>query len=109
MIGVKQIKTDGTEINLSGPITLPELQAMTDGDTDHNLIEMVAMTEYNGQKQASKYEVGGHTMVVNEGGLMFGLEPNERAMDVLGYWRNASMTPIVGDVVIIQNEAKDFY
>jgi len=110
MIGIQQIKSDGTVVDLNREsLSLGQLQGLVSSGTEDSLIEMVSMrTSLNGVKLTGKYEVGGQVMVVHESGLLLGLPVNDAAMDVLGYWRNAAETPIVGDVVIIENEEKDF-
>lgn len=108
MYALKLIHMDGTEEDLDRRVDHVALGQLVKSGTHHNVFEFVAMREYNGRKQQSKYEVGGHVMAVNEMGLLLGLAPNNRAMDILGYWRDASPTPIVGDVVILRNEEIDF-
>lgn len=110
MLAVKQIKSDGTEIDLGRKkVDFRQLQELVASGTDHKLFEFVAMQKTtDGKEISSKYEVGGQVMAVNESGLIYGLPQNHAAMDLLGYWRDVSPTPIVGDVVIIENEEEDF-
>lgn len=110
MIGIQQILADGTVIDLHREeLSVDKLQELVESGSGHHMFEFVAMQKnLDGSGIASKYEVGGQMMAVNESGLLFNLPANEKAMDVLGYWRAAADTPIVGDVVIIENETSDF-
>lgn len=108
MYALKLIHVDGTEEDLDRQVDHLSLGQLVKSGTQHPYFEFVAMREYQGRKQNAKYEVGGHIMAVNEMGLLLGLEPNHKAMDILGYWRDVSETPIVGDVVILRNEEVDF-
>lgn len=110
MIGIQQIKADGTVIDLHREeLTVSRLQELVESGSGHDMFEFVSMRKnLDGSKIHSRYSVGGQIMAVNESGLVYNLPANEAAMDVLGYWRTAALTPIVGDVVIIENEASDF-
>lgn len=110
MIGIQQIKADGTVIDLHREeLSVSRLQELIESGCGHDMFEFVAMQKnLDGSLIRSKYTVGDQIMAVNESGLVYSLPHNEAAMDVLGYWRKAADTPIVGDVVIIENEASDF-
>ena len=107
MIAIQQIKTDGTVIDLKRKrIDFRELQELVSTGLGVGVFEFVGMkTRLDGTPQLSKYEVGGQVMAVHEEGLLLSLPINAKAMAILGYF---SVYPIVGDVVIIENEAEDF-
>ena len=110
MIGIQQILDDGTVIDLHREeLTVTRLQELVESGCGHDMFEFVSMQKnLDGSEIKEKYEVGAQIMAVNESGLVYKLPANEAAMDVLGYWRKAAHTPIVGDVVIIENEEADF-
>lgn len=97
MIAIKQIKADGTEVDLQRKrIDFRELQALVSTGHKDSLFEF---TRIKGHRD--KYKVGGQCMAVNEGGLLINLPVNQKACELAD-------NHIVGDVVIIENEASDF-
>lgn len=102
MLGIKQIKADGTEIDLGRKhLTLAEAQGLVATGMQHALIEGVGIP---GQQP---YTVGQQLMYVNEEGLLHDLPLNEKAtkltdaLDRLGQY-------LVGDAIIVENEKSDF-
>lgn len=98
MLGIKQIKSDGTIIELDRKhLTLQELQAMVESGCGHHFIEFVHYMN-------PSYRIGNRAMVVNESGLIYNLPLNMAAMDFIS-WTQSS--PLVGDVVIIEWDEGD--
>lgn len=99
MLGIKQIKTDGTEVDLGRKhLTLQEAQALVATGTQHALIELVPIYGQN------PYKVGDQIMFVHEEGLLHQLPRNPFAQDLADVGGNV----IVGDVIIVENEKSDF-
>lgn len=97
MIGIKQIKVDGTTVDLERrQLTLKDAQDLVATGMKHALIELVPLPRQD------PYEVGGQIMFVNEEGLIHDMEVNEAATAL------ARRGPLVGDVIIVENEASDF-
>jgi hypothetical protein len=87
----KQIKADGTEIEVSPNgefFSLDELQGLVGG-----LIEVVRVPKFDGDRT---------TMLVNENGLSLGLRPNEAATKLYAETHTGSAL-IVGNVVICES------
>ena len=97
MIAIKQIKTDGTEVDLHRKrIDFKELQALVSTGTKRGIFEFTRIKGH-----PNKYKVGGQCMAVHEEGLLVNLPINEKASELANNY-------IVGDVVIIENEQSDF-
>lgn len=96
MRGIKQIKVDGTLVDLKREhLTLARAQELVSTGIGHSLIKLVRIPT----KDA--YTVGNPIMYVNEEGLLHDLEPNQVASAIAGQ-------AIVGDVIIVENEESDF-
>lgn len=95
MLGIKQIKCDGTEVELNRKhLTLEEAQDLVATGTGRSLIELVAL-------RMDPYKIGSHVMFVHEEGLLHDLPINAKASQLCG-------RHIVGDVIIVENEKSDF-
>lgn len=91
MLAIKQIKTDGTIINLGrAPCTLEQAQEYVRTGSEHGYIEV-----------AHNSGDGKFTMFCHEEGLLIDLPLNPIASVIAN-------NHIVGDVLIVENEAKDF-
>lgn len=89
MKAIAQIKTTGEIIDLKGhDCSLEQAQAYVQTGTDRALIEFVQLTEDGG-------------LMIHEEGLLYSLPVNDLASRMAGIH-------IVGDVLVIENEEKDF-
>lgn len=91
MLAIAQIKVDGTIVKLGGkPCSLSDAQEFVRSGTDRGLIQPVY---FNDDEK--------HTFFVHEEGLLYNLPINEMASVLMGQ-------TIVGDVLVVENEAKDY-
>ena len=95
MLGIKQIKVDGTEVSLNGKrLTLQEAQELVATGTKRSLIELLPM-------RGNPNRPGSQVMYVHEEGLLHNLPVNKLASSIMGH-------TLVGDVIIVKHEAIDF-
>lgn len=96
MIGIKQIKVDGTVVNLKRKVlSLKEMQDLVSTGTKRSYIELVCLPGQFTDR------VGDKVMFVHEEGLICELPVNVCASSIAGQ-------SLVGDAIICENQASDF-
>lgn len=102
MLGIQQIRVDGTIIDLKRQhLTLEAAQKLVSTGMKDALIELVRLPGQKPQK------VGDKVMYVNEEGLLYSLPLNAKATKLSNSERTLGQV-LVGDAIIVENEASDF-